>query len=172
MQREVSAAVESAVPAAVDSRVPAAMNATVGPLEQQLRAEIAEKEREITELRQRIADTDTNVLDLVLGIGEICRKAASKISPPEETVDPEPARHEPLTPQESTPLVNEDFSMKVEIPSANGTPHAPEAAPEPELASSVPGFTQEVRPSRLWRVPLVSSVVLATGSLVLRHFLY
>jgi hypothetical protein len=172
MHREVSAAVESAVPVAVDSRVPAAMNASVGPLEQQLRAEIAEKELEITELRQRIADTDTNVLDLVLGIGEICRKAAAKISPPEELVEPEPTRHEPPAPQLLAPVVDSDVSIPVEMLAANGIGHGSEAIPEPELAAPVPGLTQEVKPSRLWRVPLVSSVVLATGSLVLRHFLY
>ncbi|HLK62952.1 MAG TPA: hypothetical protein VKU19_05910 [Bryobacteraceae bacterium] len=128
------------------------MRQEVRPLEQQLRAELEEKEREITELRQRIADTDTNVLELVLGIGEICRQAAQKILP----VASEP-------PVEAVPGPPEEPAVAAPVEIA-GAPHkaSPESSAEPEVQ----------KPSRLWRVPLVSSLVLATGGMVLRHFLY
>ena len=86
LHRQISAAVEAAVgaavPAAIETRLPAAMNVSVSRLEQQLRTDVEHRDREIAELRQRLADTDTKVSELILGIGQICRQAAGKGAPP------------------------------------------------------------------------------------------
>jgi hypothetical protein len=42
---------------------------------------------------------------------------------------------------------------------------------DPPLDSSAPDFTQLKKATSLWRVPLVSSFLLATGSLLMLHYL-
>ncbi len=154
LEQGLPAQIALAVQAAVETRLPAAMRAGLEPIEQQLRAELEAKDREIAELRQRLADTDSNVLELILGIGQICRQAARKLGPP-------------VASAESGPAQTTD-------PGVEPAPAAAEnvEAPESEYDAPLPGFAQSQKPSRLWRVPLVSSLVLTTGGLVLRHFLY
>jgi hypothetical protein len=88
LRQEIAAAVEMAVAAAAEARLPAAVSACLQPLEQQLRAELHEKNREIAELRQRITDTDANVLELIQGIGRICRQSAERVAPPVALAEP------------------------------------------------------------------------------------
>jgi hypothetical protein len=42
---------------------------------------------------------------------------------------------------------------------------------DPPLESSAPAFTQLKKATSLWRVPLVSSFLVTTGSLLLLHYL-
>jgi hypothetical protein len=82
---QVSSQVRSraaALEQSVAGRVALSVEAAVGPLEQKLRSGLEQKDREISELRRRLADIDTNVLELVLGIGRICRQGAEKLAPP------------------------------------------------------------------------------------------
>jgi hypothetical protein len=183
VESAVRRAVETAVSTAIESRLSAAVSAGTERLEQQLRTEVEQKDREIAELRQRLADTDTNVLELILGIGQICRQAAQKIVPPVE-----PEERGSAHGQSSNPAVNPDRSGGVgEVTSqfadlGSGSRERAAASRPPDEQEEgtgrdsqydhpVPGFAQAQKPDRLWRVPLVSSVVLATGGLVLRHFL-
>ena len=45
-------------------------------------AALAQKDREIAELRQRVADNEQTVLDLILAMGQMCRQVADRISSP------------------------------------------------------------------------------------------
>jgi hypothetical protein len=108
-----------------------------------LRAAMAAKDQEIAELRSRLAGTDQATLDLLQGVGEICRRTAERFVTPKTTPPETPAAaEEPVEPQ-------------------------PQAATE-----TVPGFAQSQPSGRLWRVPLVSSLVLTTGAMVMMHYLY
>jgi hypothetical protein len=169
----IAAAVEIAVgvaaQAAIDSRLPAVMSAIVAPLEEQIRAEVEQKDREIAELRQRLADTDTKVSELILGIGQICRQAAGKMAPP---VDP--AERGSAHWQSASPTVN--TVPGAPAGGAGEVPQSPDVqedgdAPESQYDRPVPGVAKAQRPNRLWRVPMVSSVIIATSGLALRHFL-
>jgi hypothetical protein len=174
LQRQVPAAVE----ASVGTAVPDAVSARVGPLEQQLRAQVEQKDREIAELRQRLADIDSNVLELILGIGQICRQAAARLAPPEVSPEHvESAGPAAKTVNEQAPAVAEEDltgSSSGEVAGASGSSIAKENGDRPEGAgeASLPGFAQSQKSNRLWRVPLVSSFVVATGALVFRHFVY
>ncbi|HWD00721.1 MAG TPA: hypothetical protein VG456_28390 [Candidatus Sulfopaludibacter sp.] len=106
-----------------------------------MRAALEAKDREIAELRARLADNDRASLDLLQGVGEICRRAAERYAAPPTA---------PPAPEEAV-----------------------EAAPaiEPPPADDVPGFAQPQTPGRLWRVPLVSSLVLTSGVMLMMHYL-
>jgi len=117
--------VASQAHAAVAASVPAAVRAGLQPFEQQLRAEVARKDREIAELRQKLSDTDSHVLGLISGIGQMCAQAVEKLAP--------------KAVEEDAPPVEEE------------------------------GQAQKAK--GLWRVPLVSSILIASGTVVARHFL-
>ena len=53
--------------------------------------------------------------------------------------------------------------------SAAETPPSETGAPGDSEDNAVPGFAQPQKPGRLWRVPLVSSMVVALGGLILMH---
>ena len=129
----------------LESRVAAAVDRAVTarsqPVERKLREEIERKDSEIAEMRQRLSHLDTNVVGLISGIGQLCRQAAEQIAPPAAACG-----HSGEQPSDS--------------------------AAEPETPETpLPGFAQPPKPSGLWRVPLVSSVVVAAGGLVLMHFI-
>lgn len=160
LEGRIAASVNAAVGrklAEIDSgmehRLAAMVSARLEPVERQMREEIGEKDREIAELRQQLADADTTLLDIVSGIGQICRQAAERMGRPAAAPMPAPAVAAEMTPEE--PSEPESVSL-------------PDSSGEPPL----PGFTQPQKPNRLWRVPLVSSLVmLATGGLILAHYL-
>jgi hypothetical protein len=105
-----------------------------------LREELKAKDREITELRQRVTESDRNVLDIILGMGLLCRQAAGRLGGPVEPEEPQPKAPEP--PQEIA---------------------KPTDSTESAEASDVPGFAQPKQESGLWRVPLVSSFLITAG---------
>jgi hypothetical protein len=114
---------------------------------------------EITEMRQRLAESDRAVLDLILAIGQMCRQAAERITdaaPPPESAPP-PSDTEPPLDGTSDPL--------------GAAPEEPGVSMDPPLESSAPAFTQLKKATSLWRVPLVSSFLVTTGSLLLLHYL-
>ena len=114
---------------------------------------------EITEMRQKLAESDRAVLDLILAIGQMCRQAAERITdsaPPPESAPP-PSHTEP-------PLDGTSDSL-------GAAPEEPEVSMDPPFESSAPAFTQLKKATSLWRVPLVSSFLVTTGGLLLRHYL-
>jgi hypothetical protein len=115
---------------------------------------------EITEMRQRLAESDRAVLDLILAIGQMCRQAAERITdaapPPPESAPP-PANTEP-------PLNGTSDSL-------GAAPEEPGVSMDPPFESSAPAFAQLKKATSLWRVPLVSSFLVTTGSLLLLHYL-
>jgi hypothetical protein len=125
----IAALAASAADAAADNRL--------APL----RTALAAKDLEIVELRARLESGDRATLDLLQGVGEICRRAAERYTRPEE----------PAAPQ---------------IPEEPAAPAPAESVSE----TDVPGFAQTQPPGKLWRVPLVSSLVLTTGAMVMMHF--
>jgi hypothetical protein len=129
MRQEVASAVVAASGSAIEERV--------APL----RTEAAEKDRQIAALRQRAEDSDTAMLELLNGIGELIHHAATRNGKAQAD-----AAKESVSPIESAP------------------------PPEPPL----PAFAQAAKPGRLWRVPLVSSVLIAAGSMagaLMMHYL-
>ncbi len=121
-----------------------------------LRATIEAKDREIAQLRARLAGTDQATLDLLHGVGEICRRAAQRL--------------------ESPPAIPPDPSAGSTPPSEAGGAPPVAIGPQSETESSaateeVPGFAQPATPGKLWRVPLVSSLVLTTGAMLMMHYL-
>jgi hypothetical protein len=114
---------------------------------------------EITEMRQKLAESDRAVLDLILAIGQMCRQAAERITdsaPPPESAPP-PSNTEP-------PVDGTSDSLRA-------APKEPGVSMDPPLESSAPAFTQLKKATSLWRVPLVSSFLVTTGGLLLRHYL-
>jgi uncharacterized protein YjbJ (UPF0337 family) len=109
-----------------------------------LRSALHARDNEIAELRTKLAGADQAMLDLLHGVGEICHRAAERI---EGSAAPAPQGPPP-------------------------PPPAAEAA-EPEVKSddSVPGFAESNPPGKLWRVPLVSSLVFTSGIMVILHYL-
>jgi len=162
--------------------VTAAAAAAVAKVEEHLaplRAEIQQKEQELTELRERLVESERSVLDVILAMGSLCRQAADRINSPRETTQaappppaPAPPRAESLpkseaaapAPAEPTAMAPPAHMAKVE------TMPAPQALGEPALAPSIPDFLHESN-HRSWRIPLVSSFLVSTGYLVLMHYL-
>ncbi|MDR3698051.1 MAG: hypothetical protein P4L56_00365 [Candidatus Sulfopaludibacter sp.] len=141
-REELRQAVSDAATTAV-SAADSANEARTAPL----RAALDAKDREIAELRARLTGNDEATLDLLQGVGEICRRAAQRIAGP------------PAPP--------------AEILAGGAEPQAGAVAQDPGPAESadVPGFAQSQPPGKLWRVPLVSSLVLTTGAMWMMHYL-
>lgn len=158
---EDRAAVEREVAAAIRAASASVIQESLAPV----RAEAADNARELAALRQKIEEGDTAMLDLLNGIGEAIRLAAARrgvgagkgtgigggsaatASVLAESPSPAPAA-EPVS-QEA---------------------HGPEGA---ESDAPLPAFAQPGRPSRLWRMPLVSSMAVALSAcgLLLLHYL-
>jgi len=160
--------------------VSAAAAAVAAQLEDQLtplRAEIQRKEKDLAELRQRLADSERSVLDVVLAIGALCRQAADRINPPRE---PQSAPPPPVPPAAGSHPKAEAAAPPPSEPATKASPEAivkvetlpvAPAAPDPPLAPSIPDFLHENNHRTSWRIPLVSSVVVCSGYLFLMHYL-
>jgi hypothetical protein len=174
LRGEIGQSVEARIVTATAAAVTARMEEELAPL----RAEVEQKEKELAEVRQRLADSESSVLDVVLAIGEACRQAANRISGPREPQAaplPSPAappaeassKPEPisLAPAETNVRPMPTPLAKVE------TLPAPMAAADAALAPSIPDFLHETDHRTSWRIPLVSSVLVCSGYLFLMHYL-
>ena len=136
-----------------------------------LRIALEARDREVAELRARLAGSDQATLDLLYGVGEICRRAAERyVAPQAEQPPQEPPAAEPPPPE---PEAN---SFADEFRKAGGTIEPPPDPPREEFQDqseeSVPGFAQSASPGKLWRVPLVSSLIFTTGLTLALHYLH
>jgi len=163
-----------------------------------LRTEVDKKERELTELRQRLTESEQTVLDVILAIGQVCRDAASRIgistnmrppAPPETQAAPAPSASAPPEVKPPAPEAPPAAILLAPIAPPNGAnapvpleaeptvpaPAAPdvalEPAAEPSLDQPLPGFAQPHPPARVWRIPLVSSFLITTCGLLLLRYL-
>jgi len=128
----------TALQQSLDLRIDSATEERITPL----REELNRKEHELQDLRQKVGAIDSNMLDFILAMGQMCRQVSERVAPPAPQPD--------MKPQAPVSL-EADGKHGAEIP--------------------VPEFTQPKNPGGLWRVPLVSSVVLTLGGLVAMHYL-
>ena len=138
----------------VDEQITKTIAARWQAVEEQLRETIREetrlsgKDQQIAELRERVESQERNVLNLVMALGQTCLQAVERISPAESPAPPPPA---------SGP--------------AGGASTPPETRVEPAADPELPGFARARPRGPLWRVPIVSSFLFATGGLLLLHYL-
>jgi hypothetical protein len=128
----------------------------------EMRAELVARNSEIVQLRRQIAESSSASRDLLMAIGQACRDAAERVTPP--------ALHAPADEPECT------VSAKIPAPESAAkagepTPIGLPIKPDPLAELPAPAFTEIGKPSHAWRIPLVSSFLLATAGLVLIRFL-
>jgi hypothetical protein len=164
LRAELEQSVEARIVTAAAAAAATQLEEQLGPL----RAEVRQKEQELAGLRQRLAESEKSVLDVVLAIGEVCRQAADRIGGVREA--------KPATPPAAPLAPDAEMSPRVE---GKVEEAGPEPAPRPKLEtlpvpradSEVPPFLRDATPRLSWRVPLVSSLLMSTGYLVLMHYL-
>jgi hypothetical protein len=151
----------------VNDQIAATLEVRLAPVETSLRQEIREQadhvagiaaaavdehvaermqpvEDAVSGLSQRLEENDRNTLEIVLALGQLCLQTAERLSPPAVSNIPAPS----LEAEEPTPAAAADEG----------------AGAEPDAASSAAART-------LWRIPMVSSFFVATGGLLLLHYL-
>jgi len=141
-----------------------------------MRAEVSRKEQELTELREHIAATDTTVFDFILAMGEMCRQAAERLTPPAAPGPQVPAPEAPRIEPVASAVLPEEPAPEPQAPSS-----APAAAEDTgaELREHfdrpaeppAPSFTEVRKPAGFWRMPMVSSFVAVIASLAMLRFL-
>ncbi|HWB82650.1 MAG TPA: hypothetical protein VG675_00825 [Bryobacteraceae bacterium] len=150
-----------------------------------LRVELSGHTSMLEGLQERVIASERASADMLFAMGELCRKTAERITgatpPPPEA----PATSAAEDRQSSEPT-SVDFRADDPIASYEGLSEPPPAASgdladpidpvsddalEP-LPSELPGFAQPRKAVALWRVPLVSSFVAATGGLLMLRYLY
>jgi len=173
LRSEMEQSVEARIVTAAAAAVAARMEEELAPM----RAEVRQKEQELTDLRQRLADSERSVLDVVLAIGEVCRQAAERIGGPREPLPAGPPAAPALAPVVPIAEVRpkaEEPAPAVPVPAPPLVVEAPpvaQALAEPALAPAIPDFLRDNDRRTNWRIPLVSSFLVSTGYLVLMHYL-
>jgi len=176
LHREFAAAVadivEEQVANQVEQRLAEAVSAQLGPLEERLREEMrqaaADKNGEIRDLRQRVAENDRNVLDVLLNVGELFRQAAGRLGAPAAAQEEPPTAAEMPAPPEA-PVVE----ARAAVESENLPPRSPDTPEAANLLqeSDLPGFAQTRQASAAWSVPLVSSFVITAACVLALQYL-
>jgi hypothetical protein len=140
----------------MDEQITTTIAARLQEVEEHLRETMREetrfsgKDQQIAELRERVESQERNVLNLMMALGQSCLQAVERISPAE------PPLRLPPPPASG---------------SAGGTATPPETRIEPAADPELPGFARARPRKPLWRIPIVSSFLFATGSLLLLHYL-
>ena len=144
--------IEARIGAAAAAAVAASLEEHLAPL----RAEAARKERELAEIQSRLRESEHNALEVILAIGQVCRQAAERISGPSYPWPGAPSEAgDAPEPPAPTPIA----------------PAPPAAETNGGAGIAPPAFTEKAAPSRLWRIPLVSSLLISTAGLLLLHYL-
>jgi hypothetical protein len=158
LDQTVQQTIAARMGAAADAAVAACMAETLAPL----RTEVEQKERELAEIKERLRESEHNVLEVILAIGQVCRQAAERISGPSQ-----PASGASSETMASTPAA----AGPTPIITAPITPAPPTVETSSSTGVEPPNFTQRGEPGRLWRIPLVSSLLLSTTGYLLLHYL-
>jgi hypothetical protein len=168
VEEQVATQLEERLAALVEQRLTSLVRAQLAPLEQELREEIRQsstaKHREIADLRQRVIESDRNVLDVMLSTGELFRQAASRLGAPAPApadpqlpaTDPIPRSAEPAPPETPQP----------------GPAERPSATVLYE-DSDLPSFAQprKAAAAASWSIPLVTSFLVTAGCVALLQYL-
>src|ERR1017187_9830746 len=139
----------------VDEQITKTVATRLQALEEQLRETVREEARlsgqdqQIAELRQRVESQEGNLLSLVMALGHSCLQAAERIPP----AAPPP----PPPPPASGGAGGAAVPTEIRV--------APAADPD------LPGFARAREHKPLWRIPMVSCFLFATGSLLALHYL-
>jgi len=134
------AAMHEEVAASVRKASELAIEEKIAPV----REAAAEKDRDLAALRQRLEDSEHAMVELLNGIGNVLRVASE--------------RRTSGAPGPTAATASESATD----PNAGG--------PEPPSETQPPSFAQGSKPARLWRVPLVSSILVGAFGLVIAHF--
>jgi len=154
----------------VDEQIATSVTTRLQAVEENLRDTIREeirlnaKDDQIAQLRERIDSQERNVLDVVMALGQSCLRAMERIAPTE--------------PPYSSPPPSLPAPPGITV-ATNGTAPEAYAAVAAEPASEtvpvadpvLPAFAHPLQRKPLWRIPIVSSFLLATGGLLLAHYL-
>jgi hypothetical protein len=144
----------------VDEQIATTIATRLQAVEEDLRETVRQeirlsgKDQQIAELRERVDSQERNWLNLVMALGQSCLQAAGRISPGEPPVPPPPPP--PPAPPSGT---------------AGGGAAPLEARIEPAADPELPAFARIRARQPLWRIPIVSSFLAATGGLLLLHYL-
>jgi hypothetical protein len=136
----------------VDEQITKTVATRLQALEEQLRETVREEARlsgqdqQIAELRQRVESQEGNLLSLVMALGQSCLQAAERIPP--AAPPPPPASG-----------------------GAGGAAVPTEIRVAPAADPDLPGFARAREHKPLWRIPMVSCFLFATGSLLALHYL-
>ena len=142
----------------VDEQITKTVTARLQVVEEQLCRTIGEtvreesrrngQEQEIARLRERVENQEGNLLNLVMSMGQSLLQTAERLTPAEP----------PTAPPEAT--------------GGGGGGAAPtEVRAEGPANSELPGFARAGQQKPLWRIPIVPCFLVATGSLLLLHYL-
>jgi hypothetical protein len=156
-----------------------------------LRAEVDRKERELVDLRHRLTESEGAVLDVILAVGQVCREAAERIggsggtltavAPPTQAAVAPPAPNIPESPL-AAPAVSPGGAADDGTAPDSADPFWTGATPAPNwtedaapatgrtLEQALPDFLPPASQSR-WRIPLVSSILVATCTMLLVRYL-
>lgn len=171
----------------VDEQIAATIDVRLAPMEAQLREEIREHtgraagfaasaadehvaermqpvENAVADLDRRLQENDRNTLELVLALGQLCLQTAERLSEPAMEMVAAAEAAQPAAPD--PPAEQPEPAVQ---PEADPTAAAiAEAAPPGPVALDA---SPAAPPKALWRIPLVSSFFMATGGLLLLHYL-
>lgn len=166
VEEQVATQVEERVGSLVEQRLADLVRAQLAPLEQELREEIrqatAAKEREVEQLRQRLTESDRNVLDVMLAAGALFQQAANRLGTPSA---PQAVEEPPV---EDTPAERRFVAAEPEPPS---TPKAEMIHRNgPSGDADLPGFAQARKAATAWSIPLITSFVATAGFVALLQY--
>jgi hypothetical protein len=135
-----------------------------------MRLEMAAKDREIAELRQKVAATDSTVFDFVFAMGEMCRQAAGRLSPPAApgataVAEPAPPPAPEASPAETAAPDTGPAEIAAEDRGADLRDHF-----DNPVGAPAPSFSELRKPPGFWRMPMVSSFVALAASLAMLRF--
>ena len=174
VEEQVANQVEQRVSSAVDSAVNERMAALADQIREETRQASSAQFREFSDLRQRVTETDRNVLDVLLSIGDQFRQAANRLGAPNMPAEASTAATEEARMVETpaAPVGVESVTtppVAVEPPVIQ--PKPPDTAGGLYSDSELPGFAQPRKASAVWSIPLVSSFLLAAGCVFVLQYL-
>ena len=177
VEEKVATQMEERLGTLVEQRLSNLVREQLAPLEHELREEIrqasAAKHREIADLRQRVTESDRNVLDVLLSTGEVFRQAAGRLGAP-AVASPElapPATESLAAPAIAAAVLGAPEDRPAESPSSavqGDKPSVPESTANGSVLyedSELPSFARPKKKAAAasWSIPLVTSFLVTAG---------